>query len=616
MAIRYRSATPGTLLSLSATILLAIVSFNTPLLKSLFFLKATYSSGQDAGILTLGTLGYCLTTGTQVCVGPRVGYEFDPNALLGITLFNIPETITHYLTYTLILHIIALAFSVLSTIFGLLSHISSLSLLCFPTCFASLTSTFSLLALIFDLVIFYIAKARIDDVSGASASIGICVWLTLAAWLLAGFAGCAYGIGRCCVGSRNRSRSESDSYKPNYQPANGPDEMRLKAIRDEQLRKKEQDLPSFPNPDRSETIPLTAKDDSDDKYLYEDQPVPGGYGRGLNRDGSVVPGVGTGYGRRNKSPGPNNGNGMGQEQTHVLGYGWNRPSSPSAMTSAGEFVGVGAGGAGVERPEPAYGIYRGQTPGGEHQYYEQPYQEPYQTYPPYQPNQYPTSESQPNPYSQTNINYPPNVMPQPVPTPGRNYEYSSDPRPNSDPYGGYEGVGVAAMQHDREYTGSTFGHGITPPIPSISPNPNPNQHPGYNNNNAYGGGGGYTNDQIQSQIAVHQPIPQHLVNRDNTTLLRSPLSPQDRGREDVVGFPNPHSGYGNNPSVGNENNIGANGTNGYDPTQGGNNPHQYSQYDERRQEDYDDENDNGRPPSYGAVAASSNYRPPTNEKYR
>lgn len=77
MGVRYRSATPGTLLSLVATVLLALVSFNTPLLKSIYFLEANFSSGQYAGTLRLGTLGYCLDTGSgEQCNGPRVGYSF------------------------------------------------------------------------------------------------------------------------------------------------------------------------------------------------------------------------------------------------------------------------------------------------------------------------------------------------------------------------------------------------------------------------------------------------------------------------------------------------------------------------------------------------------------
>ncbi len=78
MGVRYRSATPGTLLCLITTALLAVVSFNTPLIKSLYFLSATYSSGSDVGTLYLGTLGYCLTTGAKMtCTGPKVGYEFS-----------------------------------------------------------------------------------------------------------------------------------------------------------------------------------------------------------------------------------------------------------------------------------------------------------------------------------------------------------------------------------------------------------------------------------------------------------------------------------------------------------------------------------------------------------
>ena len=74
MGFRTRSATPGTLLCLAATALLAIVSFNTPMLKTLYFLEARFSGGQYSGVLHLGTLGYCLN---DACVGPQVGYEFS-----------------------------------------------------------------------------------------------------------------------------------------------------------------------------------------------------------------------------------------------------------------------------------------------------------------------------------------------------------------------------------------------------------------------------------------------------------------------------------------------------------------------------------------------------------
>lgn len=279
----------------------------------------------------------------------------DPNELLGVSLFDIPQVITKYLTYVLILHIVALALALASTIFGLLSHISSLSVLCFPTCFAACASTCSLIALVFDLAMFYIAKARIDRVNGASASIGIAVWLTLAAWLLCGFAGCAYGVGRCCVGSRDRQSRDRDDPQHNYNgyvrtpSGNGPDAMRMDAIRDEQLRKKEQGLPAFAEYERT---PLA---DHDDKYGMDDpaQNMPGA----LRRDGSLVQGVGVGYGRRTDPRTP-----LPQETVnHNVGSGYHagqagmgRRPSDSMMTDAGD-AGLGAGGGGVE--QPSYGQY-------------------------------------------------------------------------------------------------------------------------------------------------------------------------------------------------------------------------------------------------------------------
>jgi hypothetical protein len=257
-------------------------------------------------------------------------------------MFDIPTAITKYLTYVLILHIVALALALASTIFGLLSFISSLSVLCFPTCFAACASTCSLIALVIDLAMFYIAKARIDRVDGASASIGIAVWLTLAAWLLCGFAGCAYGIGRCCVGSRDRkARDDPDPSRGGYvrtPNSHGPDAMRMDAIRDEQIRKKEQGLPSFAAFERE---PL-----QDDKYDDPAQAMPGA----LRRDGSLVQGVGMGYGRRTDAGTPL------PTENYNVGYGYppaglGRRPSDSIMTDAGD-AGLGAGGGGVETGYP------------------------------------------------------------------------------------------------------------------------------------------------------------------------------------------------------------------------------------------------------------------------
>ena len=128
------------------------------------------------------------------------------------------------------------------------------------------------------------------------------------------------------------------------------DDMRMHAIRDEQIRKqnqKEQGLPSFSELERQ---PLTAGGADKDEYVtYEDDRVgrmPGGMppqgqaGRnGLARDGSVLNGVGVGYGRRTPRD-------EQQQGGHTLGYGGGY--APSMISSAGA-AGVGAGGGGVER---------------------------------------------------------------------------------------------------------------------------------------------------------------------------------------------------------------------------------------------------------------------------
>lgn len=162
-----------------------------------------------------------------------------------MTLFTIPEEITRYsyLTYVLVLNIAAFALAGASTLFGLASLIVPLSVLCFASCLASLASFVSLLAVIFDLVAFYICKSRIDAVSGASASIGISAWLVLAAWILAGFGACAFGTGGCCIGSRNKRARSDPRLMDDYYSGNadyGRSDMRLQGTRDEQLYGKEQ----------------------------------------------------------------------------------------------------------------------------------------------------------------------------------------------------------------------------------------------------------------------------------------------------------------------------------------------------------------------------------------
>ena len=69
--------TPGFLISLAATLCLAVIFQSVPFLKSVYFVKVNVSTDSCHGDITLGTLGYCLNlchnNGTT-CSKPSVGY--------------------------------------------------------------------------------------------------------------------------------------------------------------------------------------------------------------------------------------------------------------------------------------------------------------------------------------------------------------------------------------------------------------------------------------------------------------------------------------------------------------------------------------------------------------
>lgn len=135
---------------------------------------------------------------------------------------------------------------------------------CLSTCISGLGAVVTLLAFIFDLTFFFLAKSRINSVKGASgsATMGNAIWLTFTAWLLLFFAGCFYSFGRCCIRRRPRDMAPSDGGRWLPAPSSGPtyeEQMRLDAVKAEADRKArkqtELGLPSFPEYDP--TQPLT-----------------------------------------------------------------------------------------------------------------------------------------------------------------------------------------------------------------------------------------------------------------------------------------------------------------------------------------------------------------------
>lgn len=223
----------------------------------------------------------------------------DPNKLLGNNLpVQIPSVVVKWLTYALVLHVVALGFAAVAAVFGLLAHVREMSMGCFSTCFSGAAAAFALLAFIFDLAFFFVAKGQINKVQGGSAVVGSAIWLTLAAWLMLFFAGCFFRVGRSCIGTRYDDPSRRKRRGGDPEDATGKampgtynenlhtDSLRLDAIKAEADRKaraaaapKEQGLPAFEEYERRPLRPQYV--DEDELYAENSNPKsPGDYAPG------------------------------------------------------------------------------------------------------------------------------------------------------------------------------------------------------------------------------------------------------------------------------------------------------------------------------------------------
>ncbi|KAG8686699.1 hypothetical protein FRC09_013962, partial [Ceratobasidium sp. 395] len=240
----FRPATPGFLTTLAATALLGVVSFSVPHFKTIYFLKAAISQSGVNGSATFGVMGYCLDFNNQIsCSNATIGWEFNPNALLGNDLpIQIPNVVVKWITYALVLHLVAFGLAGVSAVFGLLAHVREMSMSCFSSCISGMAAAVCLVAFIFDLVLFFAVRARVNAIQGGSATIGTGLWLTLAAWVLLFFAGCMFSFGRCCVQKRPRmpknSRRDTEDDGGKYDRES--ERMRLDAVKAEADRKARQ----------------------------------------------------------------------------------------------------------------------------------------------------------------------------------------------------------------------------------------------------------------------------------------------------------------------------------------------------------------------------------------
>ncbi|KDN44362.1 pali-domain-containing protein [Tilletiaria anomala UBC 951] len=389
----FRPATFGTILALAAAVLLALVTVNTPIIKSIYFLQATISSGSNGSgsssapgskTATFGTLGYCIDS---TCSKPALGYEFDPNGLLGISY--IPRQYTGLavkgLTYTLVLHPVACAISIVAVLLGILAHCSEMAMGCLGACATGTAAGIALIAFGLDLALFLIAKKRIESINGGSAQLGSALWLTVAAWVLLALGGCTFGCGMCGGGSGGRKRRGDrgkDSSAGYGQRPMGNDyyaeRMRMDALEAEADRKRRQndydrnakDLPKFAEYVTEHEIPL--KDD------YEDSPADAvrapaaglagagahaapshaGYSDPYNQAvtgyaysdphnvPANVPGVGEGYGRRQPS--------QPQGYTHYPEPSYTPGIGPQPYRDGLESGGEGEPGPRYFAPQPQY----------------------------------------------------------------------------------------------------------------------------------------------------------------------------------------------------------------------------------------------------------------------
>ncbi|WVW85212.1 hypothetical protein I302_107250 [Kwoniella bestiolae CBS 10118] len=163
----------GLVLSLISWVMLTLVTFSTPYIKSIYFLTSPTPQ------LKFGAFGYCSLLD---CVGPQLGYEQDGGEII------------RWLTGSMILFGLAALFMLLAWITLILSLLRVGKFMWNPVYFrtaALLGSFMAILAESFALALFVTARKRYDD-QGIRATYGAALWLGLIGAISA-FLGAAIG---------------------------------------------------------------------------------------------------------------------------------------------------------------------------------------------------------------------------------------------------------------------------------------------------------------------------------------------------------------------------------------------------------------------------------------
>lgn len=189
------AALPGLIFCLLAAVLLTFVSVSAPTWDKISFLNA----GSGSATVRFGVFGYTATHAT-------IGYRFNPSTL------NFSDHALHTpvflnLTRTLILHPIAAGISGLAFFCGLCGVSCHRAGTAVMALLAALATVITLMAFLFDMVLFGIARRQFRE-QGIPSQYGNACWLTLGAFvaILSGFSTAASAIfSRYCNKKRNKS---------------------------------------------------------------------------------------------------------------------------------------------------------------------------------------------------------------------------------------------------------------------------------------------------------------------------------------------------------------------------------------------------------------------------
>ncbi|KAJ7493020.1 hypothetical protein B0H11DRAFT_2228347 [Mycena galericulata] len=216
----------------AATALLAVVAFDVPYIKSVYFIRIDFGNGttsttlptnhtslrnQTKGYVDLGVLGFCtdLLDGRGLrCLQPKIGYNLsDASVFVNINttqpgnidsvpiaipsfLTNGVDKVTTTLTKVLIVH---LGISLVPFVFALLAFLGAPIAECCSSCFSGFAGSATLAVFIFDVVFFNIIQKRINaEGSAGTALLGNAMFFTLITFILLFVTPLLFLLGRCC----------------------------------------------------------------------------------------------------------------------------------------------------------------------------------------------------------------------------------------------------------------------------------------------------------------------------------------------------------------------------------------------------------------------------------